>query len=70
MLDMLDMEQLLADAEQGVLPALKLLDGSVIPMSASGMGDGYYTDYWGMDVSGEPCELVIIFMNPMLFKDC
>lgn len=46
------------------------LDGSMIPMFASGMGDGYYTDYWGVDAAGELCELVIIFMNPQLFKDC
>lgn len=45
------------------------LDGSVIPMFASGMGDGYYTDYWGIDAAGELCELVIIFMNPQLFMD-
>lgn len=43
------------------------LDGSQIPMFASGMGDGYYTDYWGIDASGEICELVIVFMNPQLF---
>ena len=43
------------------------LDGSGIPMFASGMGDGYYTDYWGIDASGEICELVIIFMNPEFF---
>lgn len=43
------------------------LDGSMIPMFASGMGDGYYTDYWGIDAAGEACELVIIFMNPQLF---
>ncbi|MDE6618947.1 MAG: DUF4241 domain-containing protein [Lachnospiraceae bacterium] len=45
------------------------LDGSVIPMFASGMGDGYYTDYWGVDAAGALCELVIIFMNPRLFQD-
>ncbi len=43
------------------------LDGSKIPMFASSMGDGYYTDYWGIDASGKICELVIIFMNPELF---
>lgn len=43
------------------------LDGSMIAMFASGIGDGYYTDYWGVDASGELCELVIIFMNPELF---
>lgn len=29
------------------------LEGSRISMFASGMGDGYYTDYWGIDASGE-----------------
>lgn len=43
------------------------LDGSMIAMFASGMGDGYYVDYWGVDASGEQCELVIIFMDPKLF---
>lgn len=43
------------------------LDDSQIPMFATGLGDGYYTDYWGIDASGEICELVIIFMNPELF---
>ncbi|MDE7324290.1 MAG: DUF4241 domain-containing protein [Lachnospiraceae bacterium] len=43
------------------------LDGSMIAMFASGLGDGYYTDYWGVDASGELCELVTIFMNPALF---
>lgn len=44
------------------------LDGSQIAMFSSGLGDGYYTDYWGIDASGEVCELVIIFMNPELFR--
>lgn len=43
------------------------LDGTQIPMFASGLGDGFYTDYWGMDENGEICELVIVFMNPELF---
>lgn len=46
------------------------LDGSVIPMFASGMGDGYYTDYWGVDAFGGLCELVIVFMNPWIFQEC
>lgn len=45
------------------------LDGSQIAMFATGMGDGIYSDYWGMDASGEICELVIIFMNPELFRE-
>ena len=44
------------------------LDGSQIAMFASGMGDGLYSDYWGVDEAGEICELVIIFMNPELFR--
>lgn len=44
------------------------LDGSQIAMFSSGLGDGYYTDYWGIDASGEICELVMIFINPELFR--
>lgn len=44
------------------------LDGSQIAMFATGMGDGFYSDYWGIDASGNLCELVIIFMNPELFR--
>ena len=43
------------------------LDGSQIAMFSSGMGDGFYSDYWGVDASGAICELVVIFMNPELF---
>lgn len=43
------------------------LDGSQIAMFATGLGDGLYGDYWGLDAEGEICELVIIFMNPELF---
>lgn len=43
------------------------LDGSQIAMFASGLGDGYYTDYWGIDKDGEICELTVVFMNPELF---
>lgn len=44
------------------------LDDSQIAMFATGMGDGFYSDYWGIDASGNLCELVIIFMNPELFR--
>ncbi len=45
------------------------LDGSQIPMFASGIGDGFYCDYWGLDADGEICELVMVFMNPALWLD-
>lgn len=44
------------------------IDNSQIAMFASGLGDGYYTDYWGIDSDGKLCDLVIIFMNPGLFR--
>lgn len=40
---------------------------SQIAMFASGLGDGFYPARWGIDEKGEPCELVILFMNPDLF---
>lgn len=39
-------------------------DGSMIPMFASGFGDGFYEDFWGIDEEGELCELVTIFLDP------
>lgn len=33
-------------------------------MFTSGMGDGIYSGYWGMDAKGEAAELVIPFINP------
>jgi len=36
-------------------------------MFSSGMGDGIYSAYWGLDAAGEPVELVIPFMNPAFF---
>ncbi len=44
------------------------LDNSQIAMFASGLGDGYYTDFWGIDETGAICELIVIFLNPELFK--
>lgn len=44
------------------------LDGTQIAMFASGLGDGFYSDYWGIDGEGEICELTMIFMDPELFK--
>ena len=34
---------------------------------ASGMGDGIYSGYWGLDADGEAVELVIPFLNPEFF---
>lgn len=34
---------------------------------SSGMGDGIYSGYWGLDENGEAAELVIPFMNPAYF---
>lgn len=36
-------------------------------MFASGMGDGIYSGYWGLDEEGEPVCLVALFMNPEYF---
>lgn len=35
-----------------------------VVMFASGMGDGIYSGYWGLDEQGQPAELVIPFLNP------
>ena len=42
--------------------------GHRIAMFASGMGDGIYSGYWGLDVKGAVAELVIPFMNPEYFR--
>lgn len=41
--------------------------GHRLIMFASGMGDGIYSGYWGLDKDGTPAELVIPFMNPDYF---
>ena len=33
----------------------------------SGMGDGVYSGYWGIDAEGEIVSLTVIFMNPEYF---
>lgn len=38
-----------------------------IVLFSSGMGDGIYSGYWGLDADGEAVELVVPFMNPELF---
>lgn len=41
--------------------------GSRLIMFTSGLGDGVYSAYWGLDAEGAPAELVIPFMNPEYF---
>ncbi len=36
-------------------------------MFESGLGDGIYRWYWGLDSDGEITQLVIPFMNPAYF---
>lgn len=36
-------------------------------MFSSGMGDGMYSGYWGLDEEGEIVSLTVIFMNPEYF---
>ena len=36
-----------------------------LAMFASGMGDGIYSGYWGVNAEGNPVELVIPFINPL-----
>lgn len=38
--------------------------GYHLAMFASGLGDGIYSGYWGLDANGEATELVIPFINP------
>ena len=34
---------------------------------SSGMGDGIYSGYWGLDKDGEAVSLVVPFLNPEYF---
>ena len=34
---------------------------------SSGMGDGIYSGYWGLDAEGEIACLVALFLNPAYF---
>lgn len=42
--------------------------GHRITMFASGMGDGIYSVYWGLDEEDQVAELIIPFMNPEFFR--
>ena len=41
--------------------------GHSFSMFASGLGDGFYTGFWGLNSEDEVCELVIPFMNSEYF---
>lgn len=41
--------------------------GKRVVMFSSGMGDGIFSGYWGMDADGEIACLVVPFMNPEFF---
>ena len=34
---------------------------------SSGMGDGIFSGYWGLDAEGEASCLIVLFMNPEFF---
>lgn len=38
-------------------------------MAASGLGDGAYSGFWGINEQGDVVELVVPFLNPECFKD-
>ncbi|MDE7399472.1 MAG: DUF4241 domain-containing protein [Oscillospiraceae bacterium] len=42
-------------------------NGQRIVMISSGMGDGFYQCFWGIDDSGEICELICPMVDPELF---
>ena len=41
--------------------------GQRIVLFSSGMGDGIFSGYWGLDEAGEIVSLVVPFMNPAYF---
>ncbi len=41
--------------------------GERIVLFSSGMGDGIYSGYWGLDEKGEIVSLTVVFMNPSYF---
>ena len=54
--------------EGGDFLVWKTLEGGCrIAMFTSGMGDGIYSAYWGLDGKDEVTQLVIPFMNPEYF---
>ena len=41
--------------------------GHRMVLFSSGMGDGIYSGYWGLDAQGEAVCLTVVFMNPEYF---
>ena len=37
-------------------------------MIASGLGDGFYSAYYGYDSAGEICQIIVPMVNPSLFS--
>lgn len=58
-----------AHPEAPVLSVLpwELPDGTGTVLFSSGMGDGMYSGYWGLDEAGEPVSLTAVFLNPEYF---
>ena len=41
--------------------------GQRLVMFSSGMGDGIFSEYWGLDEEGKIVNLIVPFMNPEYF---
>ncbi len=41
--------------------------GNRAVLFSSGMGDGIYSGYWGLDADGKTVSLTVVFMNPEYF---
>lgn len=41
--------------------------GSRMVMIASGFGDGFYNSYYGYDIEGKICEIIVPMVNPAIF---
>lgn len=53
--------------EERILPWALPGSGERTVLFSSGMGDGIYSGYWGLDEAGEPVSLTAVFMNPEYF---
>ena len=42
--------------------------GNRMVMIASGLGDGFYSAYYGYDSAGEICQIIVPMVNPSLFS--
>jgi hypothetical protein len=41
--------------------------GNKMVMVASGFGDGYYNSYFGYDLDGQICQIIVPMVNPSVF---